>query len=78
MLKTYHINGTHNASERLNIAECDHNEHVILSIEQGEQRLAMTLNYQQYQDLCSLRYSLDLVEVEIPTPESKELALCAA
>ena len=80
MLKTYHLDTSNDNSNQLNIAECSDNHYIILSItdKENDHSTAITLDYDQFNDLCGLRYSLDLVEQEANEPESTELALCAA
>ena len=80
MLRTFHIDSSNNEPSRLNIAECNNNHHVTLSINQGDKTAEIVLDYDAFEDLCGLRYSLDLVETDKETvePESNELALRAA
>jgi len=78
MLRTFHLDTSNEHSSRLNVAECSNNHYIVLSITDGEQSTAITLDYDQFNDLCGLRYSLDLVEQEADEIESTALALCAA
>jgi len=80
MLRTFHINSSNNQRSQLNIAECSNNKLITLSINQGEQTAEIALDYNAFEDLCGLRYSLDLIESEqeVVTTESTELTLRAA
>jgi len=67
MLRTYHINNpTQQGTEanQLNVSECVNGKKVIIGIADGERYAEMVLNYQQFEDLCSLRYTLELSEDE--------------
>jgi len=74
MRRTFHIDSSNNQSSTLNIAECNNNKQVILSINEGDKTAEIVLNYEAFEDLCGLKYSLDLVEAE-QEPESTELTL---
>ncbi|MCF6251216.1 MAG: hypothetical protein L3J75_08110 [Methylococcaceae bacterium] len=74
MLRTYHISSSNNQTNTLNIAERHDNTQVTLSINEGEQTAKIVLDYEAFENLCGLKYSLDLVEAEQNTvePESTE------
>ena len=76
MLRTFHIDKAENSDCQLNISECSNHETIVLSITQDDKKLAIPLDYHQFNDLCGLKYSLELIEKE--EPETTSLALCAA
>jgi len=80
MLRTFHINSANKQNSILNISECTHKTQVTLSIHQGEQTAEIVLDYKAFEDLCGLKYSLDLVESDKETieAESAEITLCEA
>ena len=80
MLRTFHINSAINQNSTLNISECNNNKEVTLSIKDGEQTAEIVLDYEAFEDLCGLKYSLDLVESDKETieAESAEITLCEA
>jgi len=80
MRRTFHINSFNNESNMLNIAECINNTLIKLSINNGDQTAEIVLDYNAFEDLCGLRYSLDLVEAveETVDSESIDIALRAA
>jgi len=88
MLRTFHITGsnnkaTHQGAEdaQLNISECNNGEKVMIGIDTGEQYTQIALNYQQFEELCGLRCTLELSELkpeEQDTVESKQLVLQVA
>jgi len=76
MLRTFHIagsnnNATHQGTEdgQLNISECHNGKKVIIGIDTGDKYAQIALNYQQFEDLCGLRYTLELSEDE---PEQQQ------
>ena len=71
MLKTFHIDSLNNQNSQLNIAECNDNTQIILSINAGEQTAEIVLDYDAFDDLCGLKYTLDLVESEQKSTQSE-------
>jgi len=88
MLRTFHVtnsnnNPTHSTEaikqqqadhRQLNVSECHNGSQVIIGIDTGEHYAQIALNYQQFQQLCDLRYTIELTEQE----ESTQATLRAA
>jgi len=64
MRRTFHIDSSANETSKLNIAECHNNTHVVLSINNNDQTAEIVLDLNAFEELCGLKYSLDLVESE--------------
>jgi len=75
MRRTFHIDSSSNETSRLNIAECHNNTHVVLSINNNDQTAEIVLDLNAFEDLCALKYSLDLVEAEQNTVAAKSTEL---
>jgi len=95
MLRTFHITSgntmrTQSAQEnteqltdnqQLNVSECNNGRKVLLGIDSGNNYAEIALNYQQFSELCDLRYTLDLSADEPEqqvSVESNQLALKVA
>jgi len=73
MLRTFHLNNPNQQGaevNQLNVSECLNGKKVIIGIADGEKYAEIDLNYQQFEELCSLRYTLELSEDE---PEQQQL-----
>jgi len=76
MLRTFHIqNLTQQGVEvkQLNVSEFLNGKKVIIGIADGDRYAEMELNHQQFQELCDLRYTVDLTDVEVEPQEQIEV-----
>jgi len=72
MLRTFHITHptSNEAQGQLNVSECLNGRNVILGIAQDDRYAEIALTYHELQELCDLRYTLNITEIE---PEQQEI-----
>lgn len=67
MRQTYTIDGARAGSE-VSVAEVNDRSEVVLTIRDGASVSAIHLNQAQFEELCGLKYKVDLKAPRIPEP----------